>query len=288
MESRTIVGNGTYTYEVDKRWGRRGGKISAFGLVSGVACDSRDRVYLFTRLPNPRVSVFDREGTLLQEWGQGQFKHPHGIWINGRDELFLTDRDTHLVTQWTADGKLLRSWGTPDRPGAPGEPFNQPTHAFVTPDGEMYVSDGYGQHRVHRFGSDGQLVRSWGEKGTGPSQFALPHDVWVDSRDRVIVCDRENQRIQFFDRTGAYTGEWTDLKAPMQVYIKDEIIYLAEARQQISILTLDGEVLARWGSQGAAPEQFKDSPHSIWVDSHGDIYVSEVIAEDGFQKFVRQ
>jgi streptogramin lyase len=288
MQQRTIVGSGAYTYEVDKRWGRRAGATSAFGLVSGVACDSQDRVYQFIRLPNPRVSVFDRNGVLLHEWGQGQFKHPHGIWINSRDELYLTDRDTHLVTQWTAEGKLLRSWGTPDRPGAPGAPFNQPTHAFVTSDGEMYVSDGYGQHRVHRFGSDGSLLTSWGEKGTGPGQFALPHDVWVDSRDRVMVCDRENQRIQFFDRNGAYTGEWTNLKAPMQVYVKDDIIYLAEAGQQISIMSLDRAPLARWGSQGPGPDQFTDSPHSIWVDSRGDIYVSEVIAEDKFQKLIRQ
>jgi sugar lactone lactonase YvrE len=288
MDQRTIVGSGAYTYEVDKRWGRRDGAIPAFGLVSGVACDSRDRVYQFIRLPNPRVSVFDRNGKLLHEWGQGQFKHPHGIWINGRDELYLTDRDTHLVTQWTADGKLLRSWGTPDRPGAPGAPFNQPTHAVVTSDGELYVSDGYGQHRVHRFAADGSLLTSWGEKGTGPGQFALPHDVWVDPRNRVMVCDRENQRIQFFDRKGAFTGEWTDLKAPMQVYIKDDIIYLAEAGQQISIMTLDRTLLARWGSKGPAPDQFTDSPHSIWVDSRGDIYVSEVIAQDKFQKYVRQ
>jgi DNA-binding beta-propeller fold protein YncE len=288
MATRTVVGSGRYTYEVDKHWGRRDGAIDSFGLVSGVACDSRDRVYLFTRLPDPRVSVFDRSGKLLHEWGQGAFKHPHGIWINSRDELFLTDRDTHLVTQWTADGKLLRSWGTPNQPGAPGAPFNQPTHAFVTSDGEMYVSDGYGQHRVHRFDASGALVTSWGEKGEGPSQFALPHDVWVDSRHRVIVCDRENQRIQFFDRSGAYQSEWDDLKAPMQVFIRDEIIYLAEARQQISIMTMDGEVLSQWGSQGPGPEQFTDSPHSIWVDSRGDIYVSEVVALDKVQKYVRQ
>jgi hypothetical protein len=74
----------------------------------------------------------------------------------------------------------------------------------------------------------------------------------------------------------------------MQVFIRDEIIYLAEARQQISIMTMDGEVLSQWGSQGPGPEQFTDSPHSIWVDSRGDIYVSEVVALDKVQKYVRQ
>jgi DNA-binding beta-propeller fold protein YncE len=286
METRTIVGQGKYIYEVDKRWGRGPRGVAAFGIVSGSATDSRDRVYVFNRAPDPRVIVMDRDGTLLSEWGRGQFKHPHGIWISPQDELYCTDRDTHLVTRWTTDGKLLQSWGTPDQPGAPGQPFNQPTHAMVTPHGELYVSDGYGQHRVHRFGADGKLKTSWGEKGTGPGQFALPHDVWVDPRDRVLVCDRENQRVQHFDRDGKYVGEWSDLKAPMQIFVKDAVLYLAEAGQQITIMTLDAKVLAQWGSKGPADDQFTDSPHSIWVDSRGDIYVSEVLTPDKFQKFV--
>lgn len=288
MDTRTIVGNGKFTYEVDKQWGRRAGGVGAFGLVSGMACDSQDRVYVFNRLPNPRMIVLDRDGTLLGEWGMGQFKNPHGIWMSPRNELYLTDRDTHLVTKWTTDGKLLRSWGTPDRPGAPGQPFNEPTHAVVTADGEMYVSDGYGQRRVHRYGADGELKTSWGEEGTGPGQFALPHDVWVDQRDRVLVCDRENQRVQHFDRNGAYTGEWSDLKSPMQIFIKDDVLYLCEGGQRITIMTLDAEVMARWGSKGDAPDQFTDSPHSIWVDSHGDIYVSEVLGQNKLQKYVHQ
>src|SRR5437588_5133837 len=191
METRTTVGEGSYTYAVDKHWGRGPRGIAAFGIVSGSATDSQDRVYVFDRAPDPRVIVMDRDGALLNEWGRGQFKHPHGIWISPQDELYCTDRDTNLVTRWTTDGQLLQSWGTPDRPGAPGQPFNQPTHAMVTADGEMYVSDGYGQHRVHRFGKDGQLELSWGEKGEGPGQFALPHDVWVEPGRRVVVCDRE-------------------------------------------------------------------------------------------------
>ena len=288
METKTIVGTGKYTYEVDKHWGRRAGGLSAFGLISGVATDSRDRVYLFNRLPDPRVIVMDPSGKLLAEWGHGRFKHPHGIWMSPQDELYLTDRDTHQVTRWTLDGGLLQSWGTADTPGAPGQPFNQPTHAVVTANGDMFVSDGYGQFRVHRFGADGRLEKSWGEKGTGPGQFALPHDVWVDPRGRVLVCDRENNRIQFFDRDGNYLSEWANLQAPMQVFVKDDILYLAEARQHISVRTLDGDILSEWGSQGPGPDQFTDSPHSIRVDSRGDVYVSEVTAQNKVQKYTRQ
>jgi sugar lactone lactonase YvrE len=285
----TTVGSGQFTYEVDKQWGRRDGGVAAFGVVSGTACDSSDRVYVFNRLPTACVMVFDRDGTFLTQWGEGQFKHPHGIWISPADELYLTDRDTHLVTKWTTDGKLLQSWGAPDQPGAPGMPFNEPTNVFVATDGEMFVSDGYGQHRVHRFGANGQLKNSWGEKGTEPGQFGWPvHNVWEDQRGRVMVCDRENGRIQHFDREGNYQGEWSDLKAPQQVYERGDVLYLCEGGQRISVRTLDFAVLAEWGSKGPGPDQFTDSPHSIWADSRGDIYVGEVVAENKLQKYVRR
>ena len=286
MATTQTVGSGAFTYEVDKNWGRRSGGVPALGLVSGVACDSADRVYLFIRRPVAQVMVFDPAGRLLTQWGGGRFVEPHGIWIGPRDELYLADTLAHVVTRWTTDGRLLQSWGTPNEPGPPGKPFNRPTRAVVAPEGEMYVSDGYGQARVHRFGADGQLKASWGEEGSGPGQFALPHDIWVDPRDRVIICDREeNHRIQFFDREGRYLSEWPALGMPMQVFVRDDVLYLAEGHQRISIRTLDGEVLAQWGSQGPAPEQFTDFPHSIWVDSRGDIYVSEVIAENKIQKY---
>lgn len=284
----TIVGQGQYTYAVDKQWGRRSGGVAAFGLISGVACDSRNRLYLFHRAPQACIMIFEADGRLISTWGEGQFGSPHGIWINDRDELFLTDTETHLVTRWTTDGTLLSSWGTDRIPGQPGQPFNKPTMAFGTADGEVYVSDGYGQHRVHRFTKDGALLHSWGEAGAGPGQFALPHDVCVDSRNRVLVCDRENHRIQHFDREGHFQGEWTGLKLPMQICPRGEILYVCEGREQVSIRDLDGRVLSVWGSKGEGDDQFTDAPHSIWVDGRGDIYISEVVAHNKLQKYVRQ
>jgi hypothetical protein len=287
MVTTPTVGEGNYTYTVDKRWGRGAASVSEFGLVSGVAGDSQDRVYLYIRQPVAEILVLDPRGTLLGRWGAGQFVEPHMLYISPRDELYATDISLHTVTKWTLDGQLLQTWGTPNVTGAPGARFNKPTRAVVTPDGELYVSDGYGQRRVHRFGADGRLIRSWGSEGTGPGEFALPHDVWVDPRDRVLVCDRENARVELFDRTGDYLGEWPGLAKPMQIFVRDEVLYLAESNQRVSVLTLDGEVLARWGSKGPAPDQFTDAPHSIWADSRGDIYVSEVVAHNKLQKYVR-
>jgi sugar lactone lactonase YvrE len=281
------VGQGKYTYEVDKEWGRRDGGVAAFGVSQGVSGDSQDRVYVFVRSPRAEILIFDRDGRLLSSWGHGQFEHPHGIWISPKDEMYLTDRDAHVVSKWTLDGKLLRTWGTAGTAGAPGAPFNQPTKAVETPDGELYVSDGYGQFRVHRFDNQGALVHSWGEQGEGPSQFALPHDVYVDERDRVLLCDRENQRVQLFDRAGAYTGEWRELKSPMQIVVRDGVLYMCEGGNRISVRTLDGEMLSGCEYATAAPRK-QNAPHSLWVDSRGDIYVGEVTGENGFQKLVRQ
>ena len=282
------VGQGAFTYTVDKYWGRGPDGLPEFGMVSGVAGDSLDRVYLFIRTPVAEVLVFQPDGTLLSRWGRGSFVEPHMLFISPRDEVYATDIAAHTVTRWTLDGNLLQTWGTPGTPGAPGMPFNSPTRASLAADGEMYVSDGYGQFRVHRFGADGTLKQSWGEQGSGPGQFALPHDVWVDPRGRVLVCDRENARVEIFTRDGTYSGEWPGLANPMQIFIRDDILYLAESNQRVSIMTLDGEVLARWGSKGEGQDQFTNAPHSIWADSRGDIYVSEVVQPNNIQKYTRR
>lgn len=283
------VGQGQYTYVVDKTWGRRAGGVPAFGVAQGVSGDSEDRVYVFQRSPVAVVLVFDRDGRLLSRWGEGQFSNPHGIWISPRDEVYITDTGAHTVSKWTTDGKLLRSWGTPGTPGKPDMPFNRPTKAVATSDGEMYVSDGYGQQRIHRFNRDGNLIHSWGSKGTGPGQFTLPHDVWVDDRDRVLVCDRESFRVQVFDRDGSYLGEWPKLeKKPMQIVIRDGVLYMCHSYADVSVRGVEGELLAGWAWESTVAEAREKSPHSLWVDSRGDIYVGEVVGENGFQKFVRE
>jgi DNA-binding beta-propeller fold protein YncE len=284
-----IYGDGDYRYQVEPDWGRGAKGVPAFGLVSMIACDAHDRVYVFQREPDPGVRVFEPDGKLVAQWGKGAFRHPHGIWIGPDQTVFCTDRDTHTATQWTLDGKLLRTWGTPGQPGAPGQPFNEPTRAYVDARGELFVSDGYGQHRVHRFAPDGTLLNSWGEKGMGPGQFGWPvHSVIVDPRDRVLVVDRQNGRVQHFTREGQYTGEWADLGQPQDVYINpDQVVFIIEGNGRVTIMTLDAEVLSRWGEKGNELGQFAASPHSGWVDSRGDLYIGEVTTHNRFQKFRR-
>ena len=157
------------------------------------------------------------------------------------------------------------------------------------PSGDLYVSDGYGQFRIHRFSPQDELLCSWGAKGADPGYFALPHSLWVDREERVWVADRENHRIQRFDNEGRYLDEWNDLERPMALFITpDDEVFVVEAPSRVSIFDLDGNLLSSWGEDGSAPGQFADAPHSIWVDDQGSLYIGEVATlHNRVQKFRR-
>jgi len=280
------VGGGELVYEVAEGWGALP-QGWAFGQVAGVAIDSKDRVYVFNRSSHP-VMVFDRNGDFLKSWGEGVFSsRTHGIYIDEHDNVFCSDDGDHTVRKLTLDGKLLMTLGTPNKVGEEGVPFNRPTYAVVAPSGEIFVSDGYGNSRVHKFSHDGGLLKSWGTKGEGPGQFNIPHGVWVMD-GKVYVADRQNHRIQIFTMDGEYITEWKDFQQPCTIYVdKKGLMYVPELRSRMSILNKNGELLARWGGEKSRePGQFI-APHGAWVDSHGDLYVGEVLEGQRLQKFVR-
>ena len=216
--SETVVGSGAYTYEVREDWARvpDGWEMPA----AAVTVDSQDRVYCFNRTPDHPIMVFDRDGNFLSSWGEGVFAFPHAIRVDEDDNLWTVDRDHGQALLFTNDGKPLREIGTrgyrsdtglgpEDRDSQAwrkvtrgGEPFNLPTDIALTPSGEMFIADGYGNARVHKFAADGTHLFSWGEPGTEPVQFNLPHGIWLDRRGRVLVADRENDRVQIFDQEG--------------------------------------------------------------------------------------
>jgi DNA-binding beta-propeller fold protein YncE len=291
----TTVGTGKYTYTLIEDWAKPPPGES-FAMVSAVAVDSQDRVYAFQR-KDPPVAVFDRDGNFLSSWGNGAFLFPHGISITD-DIVYLTDRDSSVCIVYTLDGKPIQMLGRHgvhsdtgcERPGdlvprAAG-PFNYPSELVVAPSGDLYVSDGYRNARVHRFSGDGQLKASWGEPGTdAPNQFHLPHSLVVDDGERVYVCDRENHRIQVFTTAGEYVTMWTDIQRPMDISLDtDGVIHVSEAgvdgsSARISVLDKQGKVLARFECRGPG--------HGSWVDSHGDIYVG-LGDPGGVDKYVRQ
>jgi sugar lactone lactonase YvrE len=286
MTTTAVVGAGRYTYEVHEDWAKlpEGWSMPA----ASVTVDSEDRVYCFNRSADHPVVVFDRDGHVLSTWGAGHYEFPHVIRADAHDNLWLVDREPGQMFSCTRDGQVLRTLGergvrsdTGADPNAPnssawttvkygGAPFNLPTDIAVAPSGEMFATDGYGNARVHKFAADGRLLVSWGEPGTEPGQFNLPHGIWIDRRGRVLVCDRENDRVQVFDQDGKLLTIWpTRLIGPAVFYVDgDDVVYIPEHNGGlISVLTLDGERLARWGDPS-----FR-SCHGIWGDSRGDLYV---------------
>jgi hypothetical protein len=212
------------------------------------------------------------------------------------DTIFCTDDGDHSVRQCTLDGKVLLTLGSPGEP-APyqsGRPFNRCTHTAHAPNGDFYVSDGYGNARIHKYAPDGRHLFSWGEPGTEPGQFNLPHNIVCDAEGYVYVADRENHRIQVFDGKGKYVAQWNNLHRPSGLFmtqgrcplcIVGEIGPYLRANfgwpnvgPRVSILSHDGRLLSRIDaspSAGTGPGQFI-SPHGIAADSRGDIYVGEV------------
>jgi DNA-binding beta-propeller fold protein YncE len=283
-----IVGNGKYRFELVEGWGQGPEGRPFGGVLPSVSADSDDNVFIVRRAP-PAILVYDRQGRYLRTFGEDVLTCPHSVWVSG-EEVFVADTKDHTVRLFNTNGKLLRTWGTVGQVGADGEPFNRPTWAVRSEAGDIFMTDGYGQSRVHHYSAEGDFLHSWGEKGPGPGQFGVPHCVRVDSRGRVLVLDREpNHRLQIFDTQGNFQEQWTDFVGPNDIYIdQHDIVYIAEGGYRVSVWNLDGEMLDRWGEEGNAPGQFVNAPHGIWVDSRGDLYVVEVpYIDNRIQKFER-
>lgn len=301
----TIAGN--LTFKVIPNWEKLPDGYVHLD-VAGVGVDSQDRVYVFAR-HDPRVIVYEPDGTFVKSWGEDVFtRRTHGITIGPDDMVYCTDHGDHTVRKFTRDGELLMSLGTSGRPSdtgydgrnldtvvRPGGPFNTCTNLAVAANGELYVSDGYGNCRVHRFSSDGHLIQSWGDPGSGPGEFHLPHGIWIDPDGRVLVADRENERIQICTPDGEYLEEWTDVQRPAAIFIdRDGLVFVAELCSEagwrsytrgtyeharpgrVSVYDLTGRLITRWGGDDVcAPGNFI-APHGIAADSQGSVYVAEV------------
>jgi len=271
---------------VDEDWAKlpEGWEMPAAAVYG----DSKDRVFCFNRDPDHPICIFDREGNLVSSWGAGLISFAHAIYLDKEDNVWLVDRNKHQVFKYTNDGKLLMTigdegsrsdtgvaqddyssttWSSVTHSGAP---FNMPAGIAVNDAGEIFIADGYANARVHKFTSDGKLIMSWGDPGSGDGQFNLPHGVWIDSQGRVLVSDRENNRVQVFTQDGKFVSSWpTKLIGPALMYVDDEdIVYIPEHNGgMVSVLNLEGDRLAQWGDI-----KYR-SCHGIWVDSHKDLYV---------------
>ena len=279
-------GSGKYTYSLVKGWGMVAAGWT-WGEIVGLAVDAQDRVFVASRSQHP-LAVFDTEGNLLETWGDDVLftNQAHGLFIDSVDNVYFIDAVNHCLLKFDRMGALVMTLGTPGQAAiVDGAPFSGPTDAAVASTGELYVSDGYGNARVHKYSAAGELLLTWGERGDGLGQFSISHSVRVDDQDRVWICDRENNRVQIFDSNGEHLRTWNDLLRPNTIHFDphEPVVYVAELGRRLSIFALDdegfpGRLLAQWAdlAPSETPGFWLGGPHGICTDRAGNLYVGEV------------
>ena len=254
-------------YDVERDFGRLPAGMAP-ARVSQVAVDSEAHVHVLRR-GDPPVLVFTSGGAFLRAYGEGLIFDLHGISIDAQDRAWVVDRDAHEVVVFDMSGEPVLRLGERHEPRW-AEPFNHPTRAAVAADGEIYVADGYGNARVHRFSPEGRWIASFGEVGHGPGQFMTPHSVIVDRADRVLICDRENDRVQAFDRAGRWLMDWRGLCRPMDLLERDDgVLLVSDQVPSLTAFAPDGERLGR-----ARPSL--NGSHGVALAPDGAIYLAEI------------
>lgn len=244
------------------------------GKCSAVATNSKGEIYLFHRGPRPVLCV-DAAGKLLRAWGDEEIGVPHGLRVDRQDNVWVTDMGRHRVLKFDPDGKLLLALGT-GQAGTGNDQFDRPTDVAFAPNGDVFVSDGYGNNRVMKFSAAGRFIKSWGTKGTKVGEFDLPHAIAMDSKNRLLVGDRGNERIQLFDTEGQFLEQWPGF-VPYGIAINaDHQVFVADAdANQVVRLDDTGNVQQHWGNKGSGLGEF-NVPHMLAFDAAGNLFVAEV------------
>ncbi|SDN73259.1 hypothetical protein [Ensifer sp. YR511] len=288
------VGQGQFSYDLDENWGKmpNGDRVR---YVSSIACDAEDRVYAFCRA-GEAVRIFDQVGALITAWGEGRFLRPHGIGLSPDGLIYCADDKAHVVHSFTFDGELVRTWGKSGQrrvtefdgrltPETEGPMFNAPTDITFSADGTMYIADGYGNSELHRFDRNGRWTRSWGAPGSNPGQFKTVHAACLDSKGRVIVADRSNDRLQVFSPDGDLLQVIPEVVHPNAIQCdRNDFIY-STGKGQVDIRTPEGELVCRWGRRCVddriKPSEILHRAHGLAVDSLGNLYLGDEMHDHG-------
>ncbi len=299
-------------YELVKGWPNLpdGFKL---GNPTGISIDTDQNIFIFHRadrdwpligpMPQTYISsktilMLDREsGKILNSWGDSMFIMPHGLTVDGDDNIWITDAGLHQVFKFSHEGKLLMKLGEAKISGNDSNHFNRPTDVAIAKDGSFYVSDGYGNSRVVKFSPAGKYLLEWGTKGNKPGQFNIPHAITLDEKGNVYVADRENYRVQVFDSTGKFITQWTnknfgricsiiyDKVNKEFIAVDDAVSWFSLKHNGSNIFIIDsaGNILSQFGRIG-----LYDGPkcwyHDVAVDNLGNIYVEDILG-NSIQKF---
>lgn len=290
--SHSMSNNISFTYSIDRDWGEPPDQ-DRFRECAAVSVDSEDNVWVFN-IPTKELLKFSSDGRLLDVWPE-HFENVHGIDFDKAGNIYIVDRNEHRVLKYTPGGSLVAQIGNKGQPSDTGysldkgretnwrdpveraaHPFNVPTGVRIARNGEIYVSNGYANCRVHRFSVDGTLIQSWGQPGkSNPGEFHLVHGLYIDSLQRILVCDRENDRVQIFDLYGDFLEIWKGFAKASCIHEGPDNEYVVtEHLGRVSLLDRNGNIINRWGN-GQENSSFP-FPHGCAIDSKGNIYIGHV------------
>lgn len=283
----------THPYLETPDWPRLPADLHLAGDAAAVAIGSDGRVFVFNRGAQ-RMVVLDPDGGYVGGWGDAEdYARPHGVTACADGDLLLVDSGSHVVDKVRPeDGERILRLGVHGRasPAYSGEPFNQPTDAAEHPDSrEVFVADGYGNARIHRYDADGRHILSWGEPGTGADRLSNPHGICLLDADHLAVCDRENYRVQIYDLRGRLVDSW-HWHHPCAIRRHGDRLYVAELGPpvymhgvipnmgcSVTVATLDGRPVERLGGDYPGTEGGRFlAPHGMAVAVDGTLFVAEV------------
>ena len=310
-----VLGSGAHTYEAIHDWGELPAGLK-WGNTHGVVEDSQGRIHVHhtvhaTSERADTIVVFDAGGRFVRSWGADLRGVAHGLHIRreGRDEfLYLTANATNprivpppamqaVVLKTTLAGEIVwKIQGPPDvpqyRPGADGAvPRYNPTNVAIAPNGDVYVSDGYGSSYVNQYNSRGEHIRTFGGRGAGAGQLAEPHGIWVDTRPQapvLVVADRRNNRLQLFTLGGEHIDFVTGFRLPCHFDERQGTVVIPDLDGRVTLIGRDNQVLLHLGDSNPGGKyplrtQPRDRfvpgeficPHGACFDHEGNIFVVE-------------
>jgi hypothetical protein len=267
------------------------------GEAAGVAVNSKGHIFVYSRGGHTQLFEFDRDGKFIREIGKGLygFDFAHVVRADKDDNIWCVDEGANMVIKFNPEGRVLlvlgRKWelveGRPHQPEGGAQPpapqdwrFNRPTDVTWDPAGNIYVADGYNNSRVAKFDKNGNWIKAWGERGTGPGQFNIPHTISSDAQGNIYVGDRTNRRIQVFDSDGKFLRQFTNVEQPWAICITpgpNQVLYSADANSgKIFKLDLKGTLLGTLGKFGKQPKEF-GWVHEIDCRTENELLVGELL-----------
>jgi len=292
-------------YRIAEKWAQLPAGMQWAGVIS-VDPDAKDNIWVFHR-SDPTILKFDPAGKLVASFGAGMFVQAHGMTIDRNGNVWVTDAQTkdgkgQQVFKLSPEGKVLMTLGKAGVAGEGPDTFNGPADVVVAPGGDIFVADGHAamaNGRIVKFSKDGKFVKAWGKTGTGPGEFNVPHSIAMDSRGRIFVADRSNNRVQIFDQDGTFIDQWKQFGRPSGVYIdKNDTIYVADSQSNAAQnpgftrgirigSARDGKVTAFIPDLHPDPDKNNNAgAEGVTADSKGNVYIGDVTGME-LRRYVR-